>query len=320
MCFDRPLQPPALEELLKPVLEAPTLQQALGGTHRSVSVHHAQECGGSVVQFANHTIDGVLHVSLKVPREFILIHRRIVAPHTDARVPAHGCRVPGWERVWLTGRVDILTDFDAFMRGLAQHRLVFHSEADFQLALAWRLQAELPHAAVRLETRPRPGIHLDLLCTVAEHPIAIELKYLTAVWSERINDEQFDLLPQGAQDIRAYDCVKDVKRVEQFVSTVAGGAGLVLVLTNDPAYWRAVSHGRQTNADAFRLREGSTLTGKPGMGFEHRRWHDARTRESTGIARYLYLSVAGLLFDRWKEWHVPLSPARREANPSGHPE
>lgn len=271
MCFDRPLQPPALEELLKPVLEAPTLQQALGGTHRSVSVHHAQECGGSVVQFANHTIDGVLHVSLKVPREFILIHRRIVAPHTDARVPAHGCRVPGRERVWLTGRVDILTDFDAFMRGLAQHRPVFHSEADFQLALAWRLQAELPHAEVRLETRPRPGIHLDLL-----------------------NDEQFDLLPQGAQDIRAYDCVKDVERVEQFVSTVPDGAGIVLVLTNDPTYWRAASHGRQTNADAFRLREGSTLT-------ESRAW-GPNTGAGTMRGREKALALLGTYTCQWQDY------------------
>jgi hypothetical protein len=35
----------------------------------------------------------------------------------------------------------------------------------------------------------------------------------------------------------------------------------VVVLTNDASYWRPRTHGRITNADAFRLGEGAVLEG-----------------------------------------------------------
>jgi hypothetical protein len=46
---------------------------------------------------------------------------------------------------------------------LAERRPVFHSERDFQHALAWQIQLAYPEAQIRLEPRPRRSIHLDLL-------------------------------------------------------------------------------------------------------------------------------------------------------------
>lgn len=46
--------------------------------------------------------------------------------------------------------------------------------------------------------------------------------------------ESFDLLRQGAQDIRAYDCIKDISRVESFVYDRPGADGAVVVLTMTP--------------------------------------------------------------------------------------
>ena len=63
------------------------------------------------------------------------------------------------------------------------------------------------------------------------------------------------MLGQGAQDIRAYDVVKDVQRVERLVDMRPGWSGVVLVLANDPAYWSRAAPGRATNADAFRIHE-----------------------------------------------------------------
>jgi hypothetical protein len=128
-------------------------------------------------------------------------------------------------------------------------------------------------------------------------PIAVELKHLTAAWTGQVGGERFSLLNQGAQGIRAYDCVKDGERVEQFVASNSGATGLVLALTNDAAYWRSVSHGRATNADAFRLREGSTLTGVRQWGPNRTRDH-ARARESASAQGQLHLPMARLLFDR----------------------
>ena len=76
-----------------------------------------------------------------------------------------------------------------------------------------------------------------------------------------IPGEQFELRDQGAQDIRAYDVVKDVVRVEKFVAAMQGSNGAVVCVANDPSYWNAPTHGRPTNAEAFRLHEGTVLHG-----------------------------------------------------------
>jgi hypothetical protein len=52
----------------------------------------------------------------------------------------------------------------AWIEELRQHRPVFHSEADFQHALAWTAHQSNPSLRVRLETRTTPGMRLDLLC------------------------------------------------------------------------------------------------------------------------------------------------------------
>ena len=41
--------------------------------------------------------------------------------------------------------------------------------------------------------------------------------------------------------------------------SMPGSNGAVVCLGNDPSYWSAPTHGRATNADAFRLHEGTVL-------------------------------------------------------------
>lgn len=66
--------------------------------------------------------------------------------------------------------------------------------------------------------------------------VAMELKYLTDGWSGNVGGEAFHLLRHSAQDIRAYDCVKDIGRVETLVRAGYATSGLVIVLANDPSY------------------------------------------------------------------------------------
>ncbi len=159
-------------------------------------------------------------------------------------------------------------DIGTWLGTLRQSRPVFHSEADFQQALAWAIHVSDPSARVRLETRPAPGMRLDLLVwrpDLSSH-LALELKYLTAAWSGEVNGEQFGLVSQGAQDIRAYDVLKDVHRVEQLVDGHPGWSGMVLVLSNDPSYWSRPGHGHATNADAFRIYEDQVISGSRAWG------------------------------------------------------
>lgn len=48
--------------------------------------------------------------------------------------------------------------------------------------------------------------------------MALELKYLCQRIEHEIDGETFALKPQGAQDIRRYDVLKDVGRMEQFLA------------------------------------------------------------------------------------------------------
>jgi hypothetical protein len=189
---------------------------------------------------------------------------------------------------------------------LARDRPVFHSEADFQQALAWAVHTANPQLRVRLETRPQPRVRLDLLITdpADGHALAVELKYLTDNWEGEALGEQFGLLRQSAQDIRAYDCVKDIARVERLVANRYAQAGLVLVLTNDPAYWRAPDHGLITNADAFRLHDGLTLAGS-------RAWGPRTGTGTMGNSRAEPIELTGTYALSWQDYSTLPGPRGR---------
>jgi len=162
----------------------------------------------------------------------------------------------------------VVFDVEAVLASLAAKRPVFHSEADFQFAFAWESQKRYPGLKVRLETHPEPNVRLDL--ELIEQPtgrcIAVELKYMTRLWAGTVDGEAFALKNHGASDLRGYDVVKDIERVERFTAASAGWSGLVITITNDPGYWRPKVHSHPTNAEAFRLSDGTVLKGERAWG------------------------------------------------------
>jgi hypothetical protein len=103
------------------------------------------------------------------------------------------------------------------MGHLARRRPLFHSEADFQLALAWELQTAHPHAQLRLEQRvmAHPPIALDILMRLDGRRYAFELKYLKRALKTVVDGEPYPLAtgarrralrrPQGHYPARAAD-------------------------------------------------------------------------------------------------------------------
>jgi hypothetical protein len=184
-------------------------------------------------------------------------------------------------------------DLDETLSALALLRPVFHSEADFQLALAWQIQQRDPAMLVRLETRPAPGVHLDLAFARPDigRTTAVELKYLTRAWTGDVGGERYELKDHGAQDIRAYDVVKDVVRVEKFIGPLPGADGAVVVVTNDPSYWRPAKMNDSSNAAAFRVSEGIVLVGPRVWG--------PNTGPGTMKGRVDALDVGGQYEMRW---------------------
>lgn len=179
---------------------------------------------------------------------------------------------------------------------LSRRRPVFHSEADFQHALAWEFQLASPTAAVRLEQQVATRgsrVHLDLLVKNKADHVAVELKYKTRSASLDCGNERFELRNQAAQDLARYDFLKDVARLERYIESHPLAEGYAVLLTNDPSYW---SVGRKADSvdAAFRLHDGRRVGGDLSWGMAASQG-TMRTREDP-------ISIQTALDLRWNDF------------------
>lgn len=155
-------------------------------------------------------------------------------------------------------------DIEKLLRELAAERPVFHSEADFQHALAWHIHQRHSDSRIRLEFKPpwlSKRAYIDIWASQGSSELVLELKYKTRRIAVRLNGERFDLLNQSAQDIGRYDFLKDIERLEQVTSGNSGVVGLALMLTNDSSYWKPPKRADTVDA-SFRLHEERAVNGK----------------------------------------------------------
>lgn len=156
-------------------------------------------------------------------------------------------------------------DITKILNNLSNKRKIFVSEADFQFALAWEIKSEIPEAEVRLEYCPvdiDSSMHMDILAKIGEDIYPIELKYMTKQCDVTVDNERFILKNQGAQDIKRYDFIKDISRVEGLSETMDNfKEGYCIAITNDPSYWNTSSNNNTCDA-AFRINNNSTKEGK----------------------------------------------------------
>ena len=184
------------------------------------------------------------------------------------------------------GKIFLMLKITELMNSLSEIREIFHSEADFQHALAWHIHKERKNCQVRLEY-PFPGKrknrkYLDIW--LPDMKIAIELKYRTrklichqetsGSWIDLTNKDKstlrqilqqgkelFELRNQGAQDTLRYDFIKDIQRLEQATGPDGPAkTGFAVFLTNDPLYWHPPRKTNPVDGD-FRL-DKSVIKGK----------------------------------------------------------
>ena len=150
---------------------------------------------------------------------------------------------------------------------LKRERPIFHSEADFQFALAWKIQKLNPDVEVRLEytthfTIHNKPAHIDIVVFENGKAIPIELKYKTLSTEIPYKDESFALKNHGAQDLGRYDYLLDIERIEACrASWDACEGGYAIMLSNDPSYWKPNMSSRKTVCDQFRIHHGVEKTG-----------------------------------------------------------
>lgn len=153
--------------------------------------------------------------------------------------------------------VDRMFDLNKVINGLAKERPVFHSEADFQHALAWEIRQMHKKLKVRLEYPLEHSLrqaHVDIMLLVGKKKIAIELKYKTSKLKTLVNEELFKLSGQSAQGAGRYDFWKDTSRIERLFNHGQILMGFVIFLTNDHLYWDCTR--KNANDTKFRLTDG----------------------------------------------------------------
>jgi len=164
---------------------------------------------------------------------------------------------------------------------LSRERPIFHSEMDFQFALAWKIKSLYPEVEVRLE-KPLMGAinsteHIDIFLINSEINIGIELKYIKAGFSVQMGRDSYTMKTHGANDIRCFDVLKDIQRLENFKKNKDISAGYSIVLTNVVSLWKPKRSKKENFYDEFRIYDGriakGTINWKPGTGEGTKKYH-----------------------------------------------
>ena len=142
------------------------------------------------------------------------------------------------------------------LRILSRDRPVFHSEADFQHAFAWQLHMDYPDLRIRLEypfhRKDEKIDYVDIVAFDKDETTAFEMKYKTAPFFALLKEDLFYLKGHSAQDLGRYDFLKDIYRVEKYVTERKNWTGYAILLTNDSAYWNPTNRAESV-CDQFRL-------------------------------------------------------------------
>lgn len=180
---------------------------------------------------------------------------------------------------------------------LAARRPVFHSEADLQHELAIQIARIDPDVSLRLERPVRlpdaKPINLDVMLRRGDQQYALELKYVTARLAVEVGGEEFLLKSQSAQDLRRYDILKDIVRIEQLIAAGAVSGGMSITITNDRSLWQTASRVATVD-EAFRLHHGRVVTGSLGWA--------AHAAPGTIRGRENALEIAGTYSLEWVEY------------------
>ena len=189
------------------------------------------------------------------------------------------------------------------MAPLAKRRPVFHSEADFQFALAWEIQKRHPKVDMRLEYPvPLDRVQGRIDIWLEDSATAVELKYWTHKATLTNHAERFEFA-DGAPVWERYEFWKDVARIERLISDGPAKAGYVIALTHSQGFWNGVGAG--TVDEAFRIFNGRTVSGRldwaphtgAGTRQDHEEPHELRGSYLTRWHEYSPLGFRYLLID-----------------------
>lgn len=147
---------------------------------------------------------------------------------------------------------------------LSKSRPAFHSEADFQFALAWSIKEIYDQRVQIFIEYPYISefkkMYIDIVVLLDnKYFIPIELKHKTKETTIVYNNTSIRLGNQGASDLGKFDYLVDIQRIEYLKDTFGFEEGYSIMLTNDPTYYK--SNTRKTLSSEFDISNGLLKTG-----------------------------------------------------------
>lgn len=181
------------------------------------------------------------------------------------------------------------------MRRLAKSRPIFHSEADFQHALAVAIGKVYPNTMIRLGYPPRlltsdTTVKGALDIWLEDRHLAIELKYNPSRFKRSVNHEDYDLRHGKTHNYR-YDFVKDLKKLEELADSDRVKSCYAVLLTNDERLW---SKSRKPSSVSSDFALVGTVGGK--MKYHSGEREDITLRGEYELVWTPYSTVCGTLF------------------------
>ena len=151
------------------------------------------------------------------------------------------------------------------LHSLSLKRAIFHSEADFQHALAWEIHQYKNHYKIRLEYNPNikgiVNMHIDIFIEDENWKYGIELKYKTKKAFYNLEGEIFNIKGHSAQDCARYDYLLDVERLEKLSHIYERKfIGYAIFLTNDHLFWDPPANEKTIDKN-FRIHQGRNIHG-----------------------------------------------------------
>lgn len=175
-----------------------------------------------------------------------------------------------------------------WMEMLSERRPIFHSEADFQFALAMLMSEDDQVSKIRLERRialrgplrDRAYVNVDILAHLDGQPVGLEVKYpkrsleCTAPADGELEDFR---LPEGACDVDAPEFWHDTARMERLIAEEVIFAGASLMLSNYKLWEPNRLMSARSKAHAFALYDGRTVEAGQTLA-----WREATAKVDTG--------------------------------------
>ena len=203
------------------------------------------------------------------------------------------------------------------MKELSEKGTVFDSEDDFKFSLAWLIKEKYGgDAKIRLEKRmsdnyisknkkgnERIDIFIELQVGNIQKHIGIELKYFTA--GLKCQEKDINLAKQGAENLRRYDALHDVERLEKFKNEGKIDEGFAIWLTNVKKLFDCSKLDKSIKKDPsnkpkyynFRICDGRTINGKTLNWIKSK---DKKSKEKRKDA----IEISGNYKIHWEEYDV----------------